>query len=102
MNKTMAECLEVMEGKISACEANKWQALAIFLRQLALQRGIDLDIVIEPVIQPRKDQMEAEIPFREQQKSVETLVDGINAKEPKQTEAEVEEDIGFIRRFLGR
>lgn len=44
--KTMNEALETMRGTITP-EYIRWQALEVFLRQLALGQGADLDQEIE-------------------------------------------------------
>ena len=44
--KTMNDALEVMRDTITP-EPIRWQALEVFLRQLALSQGVDLDREIE-------------------------------------------------------
>ena len=50
--ETLGECLEVMEAADSykgreVVDEARWQALAIFLREIALAEGCDLDYKIE-------------------------------------------------------
>lgn len=47
--ETMNDCLVIMMG--SPDEKKRWEALATFLRELALSQGVDLD-------QPFKDRID--------------------------------------------